>query len=194
MANIRDVIGAIRWSRCMANIFHRIITGDNERQTRYSLIDPILDSLGWDVSDPRVIRVEVMVDFKRGNFKRADYVFFDGKTKSGVIEAKAYKKFHEPCCEGKNPSEDPDLSHFSFDDEERKQLYSLTKAGFNVRKGRAVLTDGVRWEIYDPRYWKPGQNWSKKLRDRSILASVCLIRNQGVVSKTLYKYLRRGSF
>ena len=192
MTRRRDVITAVAWSRCVVRECHK---GFNEDQARYSLIDPILRSLDWNVQDPKIVRVELRVDSKRGRYREADYVLFNGKSKIGLIEAKSYKGLTKFGCELKSPLKDPCLTHFNEDDEKsRKQLYSLTRSGFKISKGRAVLTDGIRWEIYDPRFWKPGQAWSKKLRDTSMLASVCLIRDQGVVSKTLYKYLRRESF
>ncbi len=191
MASLRDVIAAVAWSRAVAREYD---AGFNETQTRYSLIDPVLCALGWDVADPDCVNVEVEVDFHLGAFTWADYVLYRGKSNNniGVVEAKKYKSLREFGCNLKRSLKDPCFKHFKED--ERKQLYSLTRSGFRVSRGRAILTDGIRWEIYDPRFWKPGQNWSKKLRDRSMLASVCLIRNQGVVSKTLYRYLRRDSF
>ena len=189
MARLRDVIEAVAWSRKVARKYDE---GFNETQARCSLIDPVLRSLGWDVADRSIIGVAAAVDFKIGNFKFADYTFFDKKSKIGVVEAKSYKGLEKFGCNLRDPSKDPCLEHFT--EGQRHQMYSLTKSGFKISKGRAVLTDRIRWEIYDPRFWRPGQNWSKKLRDRSMLASVCLIRDQGVVSKTLYRYLRRDSF
>ena len=189
MARLRDVMEAVAWSRKVAQQYGE---GFNEIQARCSLIDPVLYSLGWDVADPEIIRVAVAVDFKIGKFKFADYAFFDGKRKSGVVEAKSYKGLEKFGCNLRRPLKGPCLEH--FEEGQRHQMYSLTKSGFKILKGRAVLTDGIMWEIYDPRFWKPGQIWSKKLRDRSMLASVCLVRDQGAVSKTLYRYLRRGSF
>ena len=193
MARLRDVIEAVAWSRKVARKYDE---GFNETQTRYSLIDPVLLSLGWDVADPDLVEAEVEVDFHLGAFTWADYVLYREKSKNkiGVVEAKKYKGLREFGCNSKRPLKDPCFKHFKED--ERKQLYSLTRSGFRVSRGRAILTDGIRWEIYDSKFWKwgQGQDWNKKLRDRSFLTSICLIRNQGVVSKTLYKYLQRGSF
>ena len=64
----------------------------NEYRTRISLIDPILNALGWDVSDPRLVTVE---DHHQAGNGRADYALLgsDGKTESLYIEA---KRLNEP--------------------------------------------------------------------------------------------------
>ena len=38
----------------------------NEAQTRAALIDPLLNSLGWDVSDPGLVTPEYEVGGKKG--------------------------------------------------------------------------------------------------------------------------------
>ena len=63
----------------------------NEYRTRISLIDPILNALGWDVSDPKLVTPEYPVDDR----ERVDYALLikDEETKSFVpkafIEAKS---------------------------------------------------------------------------------------------------------
>lgn len=57
-----------------------------EDQTRTSLIDPLLYSLGWDVGDPTQVRTEPRLSLGA----RPDYVMYDPKSKRPfmVIEAK----------------------------------------------------------------------------------------------------------
>lgn len=38
-----------------------MLLGENEAQTRVSLIDPLLRALGWSPDDPDQVRVEVRV-------------------------------------------------------------------------------------------------------------------------------------
>ncbi|MCX7622405.1 MAG: hypothetical protein RMK01_11385 [Thermomicrobium sp.] len=38
-----------------------VLLGENEAQTRVSLIDPLLRALGWSPDDPDQVRVEVRV-------------------------------------------------------------------------------------------------------------------------------------
>ena len=77
-----------------------------EDKTRKQLIDPMLKALGWDLSDPKQVRVEYMTN----NGKRADYAFFrTGKERPIVIvEAKGFLgwEFEEPDTEDEEEFED----------------------------------------------------------------------------------------
>ena len=60
---------------------------DNEEQTKVSLINPFLEMLGYDVRDPRYVRLEVRADIHTGN-EKVDYaVLREGKPWM-VVEAK----------------------------------------------------------------------------------------------------------
>ena len=60
---------------------------DNEEQTKVSLINPYLEMLGYDVRDPRHVRLEVRADIHAGN-EKVDYAIMrDGKPWM-VVEAK----------------------------------------------------------------------------------------------------------
>ena len=93
-----------------------------ETFTRLSLIDPILNALGWDVSNPHLVRPEVTV-----NNLRPDYVLYrnDGKTVVATVEAKAL--------------------NVDVLSEEGQMLQQVLQA--DVR--HAVLTNGDRWLVYD---------------------------------------------
>ncbi len=64
-------------------IDHRESIATNETRTRQVLIDPLLNSLGWDVTDPTSVELEYDV---RG--KRADYALLVSGKPVAVIEAK----------------------------------------------------------------------------------------------------------
>lgn len=63
----------------------------DEARTRYTLIDPILRALGWDLADPSQVKVEIDIDMLSA-VKKADYALFK-KSGSGerpwiLVEAK----------------------------------------------------------------------------------------------------------
>lgn len=96
---------------------------ENETRTRMALIDPVLQALGWDVSDPSVVTPEYNV----GN-GRADYALLnrDGRP-AALIEAKHLAE----------PLERPNHQEQVF-------TYALMQ---QVRY--AGLTDGDRWTLDD---------------------------------------------
>jgi len=70
--------------------------GQNETQTRVSLINPFWEALGWDLKDPQQVKMEKEIrehefDFegeeKKGT-KRADYSFYIGTRNVFAVEAK----------------------------------------------------------------------------------------------------------
>lgn len=96
----------------------------NEIRTRYGLIDPVLEALGWDVSDSA--RVVPEYDIDGGG--RADYALVASSGKPLVlVEA---KRLDTPLAEGLDQS----------------IRYAL-RCGANY----VVVTDGARWQIYDRR-------------------------------------------
>ena len=58
----------------------------DEARTRYTLIDPILRALGWDLADPSQVKVEIDIDMLSA-VKKADYALFK---KSGSGERLGY--------------------------------------------------------------------------------------------------------
>ena len=67
----------------------RAIVGlcDNEEQTKVSLINPFLEMLGYDVRDPRYVRLEVRADIHAGN-EKVDYAILRNGKPWMVVEAK----------------------------------------------------------------------------------------------------------
>jgi REP element-mobilizing transposase RayT len=101
----------------------------NESQTRQSLIDVMLESLGWDVRDPRVVRVEPPVETKTGK-KKADYILYDDRGQPVVvIEAKAPKVKVA---------------------QDRRAIFQVLRYGWNLETvSVGVLTDFEEWEVYN---------------------------------------------
>ena len=105
--------------------FGNFLKSTHEYQTRYSLIDPVLRSLGWDTTDVR--QVEVEHDTPEG---RVDYALLESEVgpPAIIVEAKSLgKSLHTAAVVGQ-------LSIYA----------DATKA-----KGYAILTDGDLWRIYD---------------------------------------------
>ena len=101
---------------------HRDVLGKNEMHTRIALVDPLLQALEWDTSDPQVVFAEFAVQ----GGGRADYALLgdDGKPVA-IIEA---KKLGEP-----------------VDQHVHQMLNYANVEGIPY----AGLTDGNHWHLYD---------------------------------------------
>ena len=94
---------------------------ENETRTRVALIDPILQALGWDVSDPASVTLEYDVQGRR-----ADYALLRANNRpAATIEAKKL---------GENLQQ------------HRMQMLNYANASGVDYAG---LTDGNHWELYD---------------------------------------------
>ena len=94
----------------------------NEMETRYTIIDPVLRALGWDLSDPGQVSFEVELT----SYGRVDYVLFDEQGRSClVLEAKA-------------------LGNWRTSNERQMQMYVR-----GTRQGYAILTNGRMWKVWD---------------------------------------------
>ena len=82
----KEVQNAIEQSEEVIDEAGEFISGCHEYQTRYALVDPILTSLGWDISDVNQVEVEYDTDWGR-----VDYALLknpDGEL-AIAVEAKA---------------------------------------------------------------------------------------------------------
>ncbi len=111
---------------------------ENETRTRMALIDPLLQALGWDTSDPSTVLPEFDV-----SGRKADYALLDVSGKpSATIEA---KKLGESLA-----------TH-------RMQMLNYSNASDVEFAG---LTDGDKWELYE--VFKRGQLDERRVLDVSI--------------------------
>ena len=111
---------------------------ENETRTRMALIDPLLQVLGWDTSDPSLVAPEYDV-----SGRKADYALLDaGGSPSATVEA---KKLGESLA-----------SH-------RMQMLNYSNASGVEYAG---LTDGDKWELYE--VFKRGQLEDRRILDVSI--------------------------
>ena len=101
---------------------HRGVLSESETRTRTALIDPLLRTLGWDVSAPEV----VIPEYKLRGYS-ADYALMglDGQP-TAIVEAKRLDA--------------------KLGDKEQEQMVTYANvAGISY----ACLTDGNHWELYD---------------------------------------------
>lgn len=98
---------------------HGPYIGEQETRTRAILVDPILRELGWDVTDPSRVQLELRVN---GNV--IDYVLCREGKYCGVLEAKPSK---------------------AALDVHRKQA---TGYAVEIGVAYALVTNGLRWEAW----------------------------------------------
>ncbi len=132
-----DLVGVIEALRKRIRS-HEAALRENETRTRMALIDPLLQALGWDVSDPGVVTPEYNVS---GGW--ADYALLrpDGHP-AATVEA---KKLDEPLA-----------SH-------RMQMLNYSNASGVEYAG---LTNGNHWELY--KVFQRGQLEERRILDVSI--------------------------
>lgn len=99
---------------------HGLMLRGSEALTRYVLIDPLLRALGWDTSDPKLVRPEY-----RDTGGIADYALMSGDRPAALLEAKKF---------GENLSQAIDQA-----------LYYC----FRQRITYMVVSDGNQWELHD---------------------------------------------
>lgn len=111
---------------------------ENETRTRMALIDPLLQALGWDTSDPAIVLPEYDV-----SGRKADYALLGGNSSpTATVEA---KKLGEPLTP------------------HRMQMLNYSNASDVEYAG---LTDGDKWELYE--VFKRGQLDDRRVLDVSI--------------------------
>ncbi len=117
---------------------HGATLRENETRTRMALIDPLLTTLGWDVSDPALVTPEYNV-----SGRWADYALLGPDRKpAATVEA---KKLGESLA-----------SH-------QMQMLNYSNASGVEYAG---LTDGDRWELYE--VFKPVRLEERRIVDVSI--------------------------
>ena len=101
---------------------HGTTLRQNEMRTRYALIDPLLQELSWDTSNPS----EVMVEDGSGD-GRADYLLLDNNKPVMIIEA---KRLGLGVSDGRQQA-----ANYAMDPRRKARYFAAT--------------DGNQWEIYD---------------------------------------------
>ena len=139
-----------------------------ETRTRYTLIDPILQALGWHLEDPLQVKIEHETT-NQSNPYRVDYALFSDEGKPVIIvEAKqlpreylgihkanreedrarmksAWEKFQ---CGEEIPNPPPVIAIWSDLTAGLEQLKGYVEQ-LELKSGYAVLTNGADWRISD---------------------------------------------
>ena len=105
-----------------------------ETQTRYAFIDPILQALGWDTSDPKVCQPE----YRYKNSRRVDYALFPRSTPGDFEQGEAVPAIIIECKSFRT-----ELLQKDGD-----QLQTYLNADLRMSEGLAVLTNGDKWGMY----------------------------------------------
>ena len=120
----KDVREAIEQIEEVIDDVGEYISECHEYQTRYSLIDPTLTALGWDISDVNQVVVEYWTDWGR-----VDYALLESPDGESAIAVEAKVLW-------------TNLESTAI----QRQILSYAEG---KRKGDLVLTDGATWQIYN---------------------------------------------
>ena len=106
-----------------------------ETQTRYFFIDPILNALGWETTNPKVCQPEYR--YKKNN-RRVDYALFPRSTPSDFKQGEAVPAIIIECKSFRS----------ELWQEHGEQLQAYLDADLRMSEGLAVLTNGDKWGMY----------------------------------------------
>ena len=158
--SIRGVSNAVRRVRAQLEEYPASAYWYNETTTRYVLINPMIESLGWDMYDLDQCGYEIDPKGEMWGKKPADYVLGAPSGRSVVvIEAKS-------------------LRH-NLTSEDEEQLAGYVEG---LPSGYAVLTNGDVWCVYNLR--KGGDFPDKLVCEISILEG-----NLQTTARTLHEWL-----
>jgi predicted type IV restriction endonuclease len=174
--SIRTVQAAIRHVREVEAEWKEADLGHwLENHTRYALIDPVIRALGWKTCDPK----ECHSEYRRSNEGQkgmADYVLFGTPDLEDIGNGDAVPDI---IIESK--------SLYGRLDGNVEQLQRYVEGVPRMRKGRAVLTNGGEWWVYDV---SRRGDFSRKLVEQVDI----LTGNQRLAAQTLNCWLSRRNF
>ncbi len=125
---ILQFIEALKLVREKAGIFRDILV-QNEAQTRSTLIDPILTALGWDFTNPTMVKVELMHEGTRLDY---GLMSLNGEIRY-IVEAKKLET--------------------NLD--RQQNINTAIDYAFIHAIPHVALTDGLKWHFYDD--FRPGK-------------------------------------
>ncbi len=126
---------------------HRKTISKSEVQTRRSLIDPMLETLGWDTADPARVLLEYSpAETKKINAVQAGSLFNDEQRVQSMksVDYALLNSNGEPAAVVEAKKLDGNL-----DGAAEKQLLDYAQLS-GVQYG--VITDGNRWKFYSIQY------------------------------------------
>lgn len=86
----RSIADTIRQVRRRVSGHDGYLSSVSETRTRYTLIDPILRALGWEISDPSQVKVEIDINDSSA-VKKVDYALYRSRSDAppwALVEAK----------------------------------------------------------------------------------------------------------
>ena len=161
---IRAVEDAIRQVRRQVEDFPLANYRYREVETRYALIDPIIEALGWDMRNFDQCAYESDPRWETWNERFADYVFWGHENDQAVlvIEAKQAKN------DLASPTEEAQLAGYVD----------------GLKSGVAVLTNGKVWYLYNLDLGRRQEFADKLIEEVNILQG-----NMRESARTLYEWL-----
>ena len=136
---------------------HREQIQGYESRTRTALIDPLLRSLGWDISDPSLVTIEPRTD--KG---WADYALLDDKGKTVVfVEAKKLADKDAPIQQllgyaiAENMQGNPYVYYCAFTNGDTWTLYDLHQVQKPVLKTSIVSDETAKCALQLLGLWRP---------------------------------------
>jgi predicted type IV restriction endonuclease len=86
MVRLKDLVETWKVICGRMDTYGTSILGANEEATRYALIDPILTALGWEIDNPKYVRVECSQDYGG----KPDYTLMKNNRAVCYVEAKKW--------------------------------------------------------------------------------------------------------
>ena len=123
---------------------HRETISKSEVQTRRSLIDPMLEALGWDTADPAYVLLEYhATEMKEMNQDRSKALFNAHKRVKNMksVDYALLNSVGKPVAVVEAKKLDGDLG--------RKTEGQMLRYAQLSRVGYGAITDGNRWKFYD---------------------------------------------
>ena len=173
-----------------------------EIRTRYTLIDPILQALGWNLDDPSLVQIEYPTTLG-ANPSRIEYALLSNEEPVVLVEAKrlpeehvrdykaireaqqpwlkeAMEKFRRGEEIPDRPDKDDMWSSLTWD--QQNQLWEYVEQA-ELRSGYAVLTNGSEWRISEI---------AKESSGRKYLDTVNILKDSLSRCRKVLGVLRRG--
>ena len=139
---IKAVAAAIRGRRAILTQWSEIgLDNWSEWHTRYALIDPIIQALGWDTGAPDECCVEWPRPLGGG---KVDYALFGNADLYDIVEGNL-----APTIIVESKRAKTELTVAIID----RQLSKYANCKPRMYRGVAVLTNGRQWLLYDMSKW-----------------------------------------
>jgi hypothetical protein len=167
--SIRAVEDAIRRIREQVATFSFEEYRYREMETRYALIDPIIEALGWETANFDQRAYEADPKWESFVKRNADYVFWGPDSPHAVVVVEAKRASNEL----KPAPEEAQLSGYVED----------------LTAGVAVLTNGKIWYLYDPSLRRRRSFSAKRIEEVKILDG-----SMRSAARSLHEWLNVGNW